>query len=68
MGQITLDNKLEAEQAYLNAKKTIAEIKETQNNISKLLNEIKELSVKGFTPHLRDQDVLLPKCANEEEQ
>ena len=50
MGQITLDNKLEAEQAYLNAKKTIEEIKQIQKNIEKLIAEIKDLCF-GFDPN-----------------
>lgn len=43
------DNKLEAEQAYLNAKKTIEEIKEIQQRIEKLIAEIRELAL-GFDP------------------
>lgn len=50
MGQITLDNKLEAEQAYLNAKKTIEEIKQIQKNIEKLISEIRDLCF-GFDPN-----------------
>lgn len=37
--------KLEAEQAYLNAKKTIEEIKAIQINIKKLLDDLRELAV-----------------------
>lgn len=46
---IKLDNKLEAEQAYLNAKKTIEEIRQIQQRIEKLITEIKDLCF-GFDP------------------
>lgn len=42
-------DKLEAEEAYIGAKKTIEEIKEIQKRIEKLFNEIRDLCF-GFKP------------------
>lgn len=42
--------KFEAELAYEQAKKNIAEIKEIQQNIGKLIAEIRELAL-GFNPN-----------------
>lgn len=45
---IEIDNKLEAEQAYLNAKKTIEEIRQIQQRIEKLFAEIREILLKPW--------------------
>ena len=42
------DNKPEAEQAYIEAKKTIAEIKVIQKNIEKLFAEIREILMRPW--------------------
>lgn len=46
----TLDDKAIADIAYIEAKQTIAEIKEIQKNIEKLIAEIRELCF-GFNPN-----------------